>query len=106
MSLESKLKKRANRIDWIDGFLGPTTALMYLSGSEFLHQTALVLSIAELALFKVPFVLSYIGATNDVKSLLYWVPKEIFANSSPIGGFLDIIPTYSLRVNYHLNARK
>lgn len=106
MSLESRLKKQATIIDTIDGFLGPATSFMYLSGSESLQSLATILSVAEVALLKVPFAFSYIAKTGDVSSLLYWVPKEFLANFNKYSGFLDIIPTYVLRVNNYLNKQK
>ena len=103
MSLESRLKKQAAFIDVVDGVLGPSTSFMYMSGSESLQSLATILSVAEVALLKIPFAFSYIAKTGDVSSLLYWAPKELFANLNMYGGFLDIIPTYALRVNYHLS---
>ncbi len=102
----NNLIKGSTRIDWIDGFLGPATALMYLSGSEELQTIGYILSVAELAILKAPFVLKYIAKSNDYLSLVYWIPKEIFANMNPVGGFLDIIPTYISRVAYFVDKNK
>lgn len=103
MSLESRLISQSKVVDWVDGFIGPISTLMYLSGSESLHHVATVLSLSELFFLKMPFTMSYISKTNDFGSLLYFAPKELFANLTPYGGFLDIIPTYYIRVDHKLN---
>ena len=106
MALNDVIRKNlisgAKRIDWIDGFLGPATALMYLTGSEELKNMAYIINIGELSLLKAPFIINYLSKTKDLTSILYWLPKEIFANINPVGGFLDIIPTYISRVAYKL----
>lgn len=105
MSLESRLVKQSKIVDWVDGFVGPLATMMYLSGSESLQSAATILNVAELCLLKIPFTLSYIAKTGDVHSLLYFAPKELFSNLTPYGGFLDIIPTYYLRVDHYLSKQ-
>ena len=109
MSLEhtvanyDSLVKQAKRIDTIDAFTGPLTTALYYSGSSSLQSLGLVISVAEVALLKTPFILSYIAKTKDYTSLLHWVPKEIVSNAFQAGGFLDIVPTYLMRVQYMKN---
>ncbi len=94
------LRKKARTLDTIDAIVGPATTLCYYSGSSFLQNAAVATSIAEVALLKLPFMMDYVRQTNDYKALMFWIPKEIFANFTPNGGIMDIAPTYMLRTNY------
>lgn len=105
MSLDSRLLGFAKVIDSVDCVTGPLGSLCYYSGDEHLAFLGLAVNIAELALLKIPFMLTYVAKTGDLTSLLYWVPKEIFANVSKPGGFLDIVPTYLMRTEYVLSKK-
>jgi hypothetical protein len=96
-------KSKAQKIDMVDAFLGPLASLGYLSGSEFLFSTSLFASSAELLLVKVPFIAKYVSKTKDYKSLYFFAVKELMLNASMYGGFVDVIPSYSLRINYMLS---
>lgn len=98
MSLES-LVRTARALDIIDAFAGPAASLCFYSGSDYLNTLGWAINAIDLAI-KIPFIISYISQTKDVASLLYWVPKEVAANTFQFGGFLDIVPTYSLRAEY------
>ncbi len=102
---KQKLSKKAKRLDCIDAVLGPFSSFCYMSGSDFLFSVGVATSIAEIALLKIPFMTQYISKTKDYTSLLYLGPKEIIANCSIAGGFLDIVPAYALRVEYILNKK-
>ncbi len=97
-----KLSKRAGWLDTIDAFTGPISSLCFYSGDENLFQLGVGLSVAEFALTKVPFMIDYIRKTDDYKSLLFLLPKEAAANLTKMGGFLDVVPAYKLRVDYVL----
>ncbi len=97
-----KLSKQAGTLDFIDAFTGPISSLCFYSGSEYLFQFGVVLSIAEVVLTKIPFMYKYIKKTGDYKSLLFLIPKEAAANATKMGGFIDIVPAYKLRVDYYL----
>lgn len=100
-----KLSKRAGRLDFIDAFTGPISSLCFYSGSEYLFNFGVALSIAEVALIKIPYMISYISKTKDYSSLLFLAPKEAAANFTMMGGFLDIVPAYKLRVDYVLRNK-
>ncbi|MFP4523349.1 MAG: hypothetical protein ACLFNM_02260 [Candidatus Woesearchaeota archaeon] len=102
---KQRLCKKAKRLDCIDAVLGPFSSLCYMSGSDFLFSVGVATSIAELTFLKIPFMINYISKTKDYASLVYLGPKEIVANCSIAGGFLDIVPAYALRVNYALNKK-
>ena len=97
-----KLSKRAGWLDTIDAFTGPISSFCFYSGNEYFFQFGVGLSVAEFMLTKVPFMIDYIRKTNDYKSLLFLGPKEAVANLTTMGGFLDIVPAYKLRVDYVL----
>ena len=97
-----KLSRRATWVDLIDSVTGPLSSMFYYSGSEYLFQLGVGISIAEIALVKLPFMYSYIKKTGDYKSLIFLGPKEALANMNQLSGFLDIIPAYKLRVDYFL----
>ena len=100
-----KLSKRASRLDFIDAFTGPISSLCMYSGSEYLFNFGVALSVAEFALLKLPFMFSYVSKTKDYSSLLFLAPKEAAANFTVAGGFLDIVPAYKLRVDYVLRGK-
>jgi len=56
-------------------------------------------------LIKVPYMISYVSKTKDYASLLFLGPKEAVANFSVMGGFLDVVPAYKLRVDYVLRNK-
>jgi hypothetical protein len=94
------LSKKAKTIDTLDAIVGVTSAFCMWSGSETLYTTAVALNLIELSVVKLPFVLSYVQQTQDCKALLYWAPKEVLANTSPLGSLLDIVPAYYMRTEY------
>lgn len=102
---KQQLSKKAKRLDCIDAILGPFSSFCYMSGSDFLFSVGVATSVAEIALLKIPFMINYISKTKDYTSLLYVGPKELVANCTIAGGFLDIVPAYALRVDYMLNKK-
>ena len=97
-----KLSKRAGVLDTIDAFTGPISSLCFYSGNEFLFQLGVGLSLSEFLFTKIPFMFDYVKKTGDYKSILFLAPKEVAANITTIGGFLDVFPAYKLRVDYVL----
>ncbi len=104
MSLE-RLCKTAKRIDTVDAITGPLSVALYHSGSDVLYTAGVVISAAELLLLKVPWVLSYMAQTKDVVAPLFIIAKEVVANSNRISGIIDIIPFYTMVVNYKQQSR-
>jgi hypothetical protein len=113
MGLEKKLlesekiylSKRARHIDKVDMLFGPASVLAYLSGSEYLFSAGIALSMIELCVVKLPFITRYVSKTKDYKSLYYFCLKELMLNVGNYGGFVDIFPSYTLRVDYMLNKK-
>ena len=102
MPLETILNKKqiqssADLVDAMDLINGPLCYLLISSGSKTLENIGIALSVSEILFSKIPFVTSYIRQTKDYKALIYWVPKEILANSIPVNGLLDIFPAYKWR---------
>ena len=97
------LLTQASRVDTIDALLGVTASAFYLSGSETLTTIGMGLNALDLIANKLPFAKTYVRETKDYRALLYWLPKELLASSSPLGGLLDIVPTYRMRTYYTLN---
>ena len=104
-SEKQQLSRQARNIDRIDVFLGPTSVLAYLSGSEYLYSVGIALSMFELCAVKIPFIAKYVSKTKDYKSLYYFGAKELMLNIGKYGGFVDIFPSYSLRVDYMLDKK-
>lgn len=102
MALEKLLVNYAKTLDTVDCFTGPFGALCRHTHDPTLSTLGLVVNMAELALLKIPFTALYLSRTGDVTSLFYWAPKELFANLTVPGGFLDVIPAYAMRTQYIL----
>ena len=104
-SEKQKLSKQARNIDRVDMVLGPASSLAYLSGSEYLFTAGIALSMFELCAVKIPFIARYVSKTKDYRSLYYFGLKEIMLNIGKYGGFVDILPSYTLRVDYVLSKQ-
>lgn len=99
MSLE-RLCKSAKRIDKIDAITGPLSVALYHSGSEVLYGVGVAVSVAELAFLKIPWLASYMAQTKDVVAPLFIAAKEVVSNSNKISGLIDIVPFYSMVIDY------
>lgn len=97
------LLQHASRVDTIDAILGVSASLCYFSGSDTLTAVGMGLNALDIVANKLPFARTYVKETQDFRALMYWLPKEILASSSPLGGLLDIVPTYRMRTYYTLN---
>lgn len=91
--------ERAKNVDRLDRIMGPLEVALYYSNSDVLISMGAILSTAEIAFSKVPFMINYIRETKDYMALATILPKEIVANMFKIGGIIDIFPTYTWYVN-------
>ncbi|MGM5480308.1 MAG: hypothetical protein ACQESC_02500 [Nanobdellota archaeon] len=106
MGLESKLYRHSRLVDRIDFVIGPLSALCYASGSEYLEKIGMGLDIFEMAVLKGPFIARYLLKTKDYKALMFWVPKEIIANTYRMAGIIDVAPVYQYRAKYVLSKQE
>lgn len=105
MSLE-KLCRFAKRIDKIDAITGPLSVGLYHSGSDVLYGVGVAISVAELAFLKLPWVASYLMQTKDVVVPAFITAKEVVANANRVSGIIDIIPFYSMAMQYQASRAK
>ncbi|MCF7798576.1 hypothetical protein K9M74_01595 [Candidatus Woesearchaeota archaeon] len=99
VSLE-RLCKSAKRIDKIDAITGPLSVALYHSGSEVLYGIGVAMSVAEITFLKLPWLASYMVQTKDVVAPLFITAKEVVSNSNKISGIIDVVPFYSMVMNY------
>lgn len=105
MTLEKKLNKYADFIDKYDRIIGPTSFLLYYTGSENLKYFASFLAISDLLLIKTPFIFKYLIKTKDYSSMLYWTTKETVTNLVPATGLLEIFPFYKYRLHKYYKSK-
>ncbi len=102
MSLE-KLCKSAKKIDIIDAITGPLSVALYNSGSDVFYTAGVVVSVAEIAFLKLPFIVNYLVQTKDVKTSFFMAAKEAVANVNKVSGLVDVVPFYVMAMNYKMS---
>ncbi len=102
---DQKLLRRSEIVDNIDKILGPLTSTMQLFGGPALMIPSIILNYSELLFVKAPFMIEYVKKTNDYDALVWWIPKEIFANTVPYGNFIDVIKSYRNRTRKYFEKK-
>ncbi|MBW2983422.1 hypothetical protein KY327_03910, partial [Candidatus Woesearchaeota archaeon] len=59
----------------------------------------------EVVLVKLPFMAEYYRETRDFSAFYWWGPKEVFSNTLPYGGFIDIFHSYTYQTRVTLEKR-
>lgn len=102
---EKRLLSWSRGVDKIDRFLGPLGSTLELYGDGFWSGVGVAIGLAEVAFVKLPFMAEYYRQTRDFSAFYWWGPKEVFANTLPYGGFIDIFHSYAYQTRLTLEKR-
>ncbi len=102
---EKRLLRWSRGVDKVDRFLGPLGSTLEVYGDDFWSGVGTAIGLAELAFIKLPFMAGYYRETKDFSAFYWWGPKEVFANTLPYGGFIDIFHSYTYQTRVTLEQR-